>query len=361
VSESTRPGAAPLPSRNSPRILYVAGVPRTGSTVLGELLETVPGVIFAGELNFFWRRFAQAEVCSCGELLPDCPFWSAVVRKAYGDVTNDQARRLAKLERYVLRRQFALTAAPAAWPVPSASRAGQVLAERALLYQAIGDLTGASWIVDGGKEPIFGALLARCDVGAVGTIHLVRDPRGVAYSWQKLIPSDSEPGDMPRKAAAKTAADWVVQNLLVQLGLQRLSSAYVRVRYEDLASCPGRVLRQISLATGLVVALDVPPRGSISPAREQHLVAGNPGVRQSVAKGLQIRPDEAWRTQLPLREQRMVTAICGVLMARYGYSLRTATANGQEAYASRKPIAFLTRSRKALRAASTGRRSSRRV
>ncbi len=313
-------------SGHDPRILYVAGVPRTGSTVLGELLGGVPGVIFAGELNFFWRRFAHAEVCSCGQRLPDCPFWSAVVCAAYGEMAPGQAGRLADLERRVLRRQFALTLAPAAWPVPKASRAGQMLAERALLYQAIGRLTGASWIVDGGKEPVFGALLARVGAGSVGTIHLIRDPRGVAYSWQKLILSDSEPGHMPRKTAAKTAADWVLQNVLVQLGLQRLSSAYVRIRYEDLASNPEQVLRQISLATGLTIAAAPTADGIIAAAKsDQHLVAGNPGVRRAAADGLRLRPDEAWRTELPRRKQRLVTAVCGALMAAYGYSLRTAT------------------------------------
>jgi len=325
MSEPTRQDATGESSRNGLRILYVAGVPRTGSTVLGALLGSIPGVIFVGELNFFWRRFAHAELCSCGEPLPGCAFWSAVVRAAYGEMTPGRARQLAELERHVLRRQFALTLAPAAWPVPETSRAGQMLAERALLYRAIGRIAGASWIVDGGKEPIFGALLARADAGAVATVHLVRDPRGVAYSWQKLIPSDSEPGNMPRKAAAKTAADWVLQNLLVQLGLQRLSTAYVRVRYEDLASRPEHVLDQISLATGLTIAAAVAAHGVISPAAsEPHLVAGNPGVRQTAVGGLRLRPDEAWRTRLPLREQRLVMAVCGALMTAYGYPLRTA-------------------------------------
>jgi len=326
MTEPIRQDTTEASSRNGLRILYVAGVPRIGSTVLGELLGSIPGVIFVGELNFFWRRFARAEVCSCGRPLPDCSFWSAVVREAYGEMTPGQARQLAELERHVLRRQFALTLAPAAWPVPETSRAGQMLAERALLYRAIGQLTGASWIVDGGKEPIFGALMARADVGAIATVHLVRDPRGVAYSWQKLVPSDSEPGNMPRKAPAKIAVDWVLQNLLVQLGLQRLGSVYVRVRYEDLASRPEHVLGQISLVTGLTIAPAAEAQyGIVSPAAsEHHLVAGNPGVRQTAINGLQVRADEAWRTKLPLREQRTVTAVCAALMTAYGYSLRTA-------------------------------------
>jgi hypothetical protein len=343
----TRPGL---------QILYVAGVPRVGSTILGHLLGNMPGVIFVGELNFFWRRFAHAEVCSCGQQLPGCPFWSAVVREAYGELTPGKVRRLAELERHVLRRQFALTLAPAAWPVPKSSLAGQMLAERALLYQAIGRLTGATWIVDGGKEPVFGALLTRVGAGTVKTVHLVRDPRGVAYSWRKLVRSDSEPGYMPRKVATKTAIDWVLQNLLVQLGLQRLSAAYVRVRYEDLAFRPEQVLRMISRATGLTVPASV---GTSPPVTgERHLVAGNPGVRRAAADGLRLRPDEAWRTELPRREQRLVTAVCGGLMSVYGYPLRTAAGDRRD-HTSRKPITFLTRSREASRGPAMGRRSRR--
>jgi hypothetical protein len=85
------------------------------------------------------------------------------------------------------------------------------------------------------------------------------------------------------------------------------------------------VLGQISLATGLTIAPAAAQHGIVPPAAsERHLVAGNPGVRQTVASGLQVRADEAWRTKLPLREQRVVTAVCGALMTAYGYSWRTA-------------------------------------
>jgi hypothetical protein len=308
------------------QILYVAGVPRTGSTVLGRLLGDMTDVIFVGELNFFWRRFAQAELCSCRRPLPSCSFWSAVVSQAYGALTTADAAGMAELERHVLRKQFALGLAPAAWRARSASRVGTMLTERARLYQSIGQLTGATWIVDAGKEPVFGSFLARIDGADVGTIHLVRDPRGVAFSWQKLVQSDSEPRDMPRKAPAMTAVDWVLQNTLVQLGLRRLSSTYVRVRYEELVTRPEHVLREISRATGLAMAAPAATTGArVDPGDrgDHHLVAGNPGVRQ-LAGNLRLRPDEDWRTQLPRAQQRVVTAICSGLMAAYGYPLRPA-------------------------------------
>ena len=75
-------------SADSLRILCVASLPRSGSAVLGYVLGRLPGTIFVGELVYFWRRFAEGELCSCGQTLPDCRFWSAVVVKAFGSLTR---------------------------------------------------------------------------------------------------------------------------------------------------------------------------------------------------------------------------------------------------------------------------------
>ena len=302
------------------RILYLAGMPRTGSTVLGHALGCLPDAIFVGELNFFWRRFAGRELCSCRRPLPDCPFWAAVVHRAYGDVSPGRAKALAELERRVLRTQAPLGLAPGRWPVRRATGIATMLAERAQLYRAIVEVGGASWIVDAGKEPVFGSFLARADDVSLATVHLVRDPRGVAFSWLKRVRSDSEPGEMPRRSAAKTAVDWLLQNLMVQLSLQRLSRAYVRVRYEDLVARPAGTVQRISRATGL--ASTGLPTGGLTHRGEYHLVAGNPVVRQLAGSGLTLTLDDEWRTQLPRAERWVVTGVCASMMATYGYPVR---------------------------------------
>lgn len=303
------------------RILYLAGMPRTGSTVLGHALGCLPDAIFVGELNFFWRRFAERELCSCRHPLPDCRFWAAVVRRAYGDVSPGRAKALAELERRILRTQAALGLAPTHWPVRRAAGIATMLAERAKLYRAIVEVSGASWVIDAGKEPVFGSFLARADDVSLATIHLVRDPRGVAFSWLKRVRSDSEPGEMPRRSAAMTAVDWLLQNVIVQLSLQRLSRAYVRVRYEDLVARPAGTVQRISRATGLA-SIGMPTGGGLTRPGEFHLVAGNPVVRQLAGSGLKLTLDDEWRSQLPRAERWMVTGVCASMMATYGYPVR---------------------------------------
>ena len=53
------------------------------------------------------------------------------------------------------------------------------------LYTAIADTTGCDVIVDSSKWPQYGLLLSETLPFDVYVLHLVRDPRAVAYSWQR--------------------------------------------------------------------------------------------------------------------------------------------------------------------------------
>ena len=54
-----------------------------------------------------------------------------------------------------------------------------------MLYSAIADTTGCDVIVDSSKWPQYGLLLTERLPLDVYVLHLVRDPRAVAYSWQR--------------------------------------------------------------------------------------------------------------------------------------------------------------------------------
>jgi hypothetical protein len=197
--------------------------------------------------------------------------------------------------------------------------------ERALLYGAIAQVAKTPWIVDTGKDPAHGSMVSRLDGVDFVAIHIVRDPRGVAFSWQKHIRSDSEPGELDRRSAGNSAAHWVAQNLAIQWVLQRRGSGYLRVRYEDFVTRPADVVRAISSATGMLVPNpdELARNLAVRPA-ELHLVAGNPGVRANRGGGMSLTLDEEWRVNLPPVQRWIVTAICAVLMPAYGYPLFTA-------------------------------------
>lgn len=303
------------------RVLYIAGLPRSGSTVLGYVLGKLPGTVFVGELAFFWRRFAEGELCSCRMPLSECLFWSAVVGKAFGELTPEQARGLDRLEQRAIRSLRVLGLAPVRWSTRWAKPIQVMLEERGRFYRSICEVANATCIVDSGKEVTFGCITARLSNTRFRTVHLVRDPRGVAFSWQKQVRSDSEPRDMPRSPAVKTAVRWMSNNLFVHFSLRRLSSGYSRIRYEDLVVHPDETARLIPCAEANAAISYSRVSQSVEHAIEHHLVGSNPGVRRNLGGNLKLTLDEEWRKGLAPVQQLLVTAVCWSLMAAYDYPL----------------------------------------
>jgi hypothetical protein len=305
----------------SPHVLYLAGIPRTGSTLLGQMLGGIPGAIFVGELSLFWRRFANSELCSCGQTLPNCQFWATVISEGFGELKAEDARNLGKLEWELRRWQAIRSLLPINRKIilPGYS---QVIADaRVRLYSAIASVAQVEWIVDSGKDPWLGGIFARLFRGNFCTAHIVRDPRGVVFSWTKLVKSDSEPGYMPRRHVVPVAMNWLIQNLMIQSALRHLSASYVRLRYEDLATDPEAVVGGVARSMGIETDRLLAWKSHEECQHDLHWVAGNPGVRQSSRSPMKIKLDEEWQDRLPQVQRWLVTAICGVLFPFYGYPL----------------------------------------
>ena len=79
------------------KVLYIAGVGRSGSTLLERMLGAVPGSVNTGELNAIFSRVAsQDQRCGCGEPFSACAFWASrrrrgVRRLGDGDRADDSS------------------------------------------------------------------------------------------------------------------------------------------------------------------------------------------------------------------------------------------------------------------------------
>ena len=320
-AEAQERGNPGTPRNGLPRVLYLAGIPRTGSTVLGQLMGYIPGTIFVGELSLFWRRFVNSELCSCGNPLPRCEFWSKVIGEGFGELSYEDALDLSKLEWALRQRQAITSLLPMRNQTARLGRYQKVAEARTNLYGAIAKVAKTPWVIDSGKDPWFGVTLGHLFGHNLSTIHIVRDPRGVAFSWTKMVKSDSEPGFMPRRRPWRAALSWLFQNLVIQFFLRRLSMSYIRLRYEDLVSDPESTIRDVVRSMDIqadcpAAALDYNECG-----RDLHWVAGNPRVRESSGSRLEMKLDEEWRERLPRVQRWLVATICGVLFLPYGYRL----------------------------------------
>lgn len=308
-------------------VLYIAGLGRSGSTLLARLLGQVPGWVAVGELHNVWRTGAPVgsaeELCGCGRSFAECAFWPPVLAAALGGRPAAEAAALAAATARIRYLPQLSGFGRSAWD----DRLRDYAAVVRELYAAASEVGEGRVVVDSSKDagPLW--LLTRVTGVRVRVLHLVRDPRGGAFSWAKRLRRrefvDREVW-MPSWGPAETAWRWTYTNLLVEAAGRRLA-AYRRLRYEDLVADPRGTL------AGLVRWIEpeaevptLPVEGAEAHLRrETHMLAGNP-MRFEGGR-LEIHADEAWRRELPAAARWTVTGLTWPLLRRYGYPLSTAT------------------------------------
>jgi hypothetical protein len=319
AQQSASPSAQSEPA--PPRVLFLGGLGRSGTTVLERVVGELPGVCAAGELVHLWQRgVLDDDRCGCGEPFSRCSFWTAVGDIAFGGWTPERASRMVHLRSRVDRSRFIPVLARPRLLGRRRAELDEYTAAFERLYQAIAEVSGAAAVVDSSKHPS----LAYClRTGAVDlrVVHVVRDIRGVAYSWTKKVrrPEVSAGDDlMPRFSPTRSAALWFGHNLSLSL-LPRLGTATRLVRYEDFVADPRAALEDLSDFASIRVPPDSLPFGDGDSVmlHASHTVAGNP-MRFTVGP-LTLRRDDDWRDHLPRGPRWLVTLLTLPMLARYGY------------------------------------------
>jgi hypothetical protein len=295
------------------KVLYVAAWGRSGTTILDNVLNGYPGVFSAGELRYLWRRGLIAkQACGCGEPVPDCPLWRDVLKVAFGDEVP-APRPIVALQASATRARRTLALLRRAWPEDVRTYADLM----ARLYRAIGEVTGATLVVDSSKLPSEAALLARRTDLEAYLLHMVRDPRGVAYSWSRQTLHPDRGTFMAQHAPAKSTVNWLAWNGLAGLVAGKYGDRYRRLRYEDLVADPR------SRVESLLDMIGVPTAGGPFLDRHtvrltpNHTVSGNPG-RFRVGD-IEIRDDDRWRAEQPFGQRLTASALALPMAIRYRY------------------------------------------
>ncbi|MGI5171119.1 sulfotransferase [Spirillospora sp. CA-253888] len=296
------------------RVLYITGWLRTGSTLLGNVLNELPGVLHAGELHYLWRngvlRTGTNTLCGCGKDLADCPLWSAVA----AEQDPGTARRMETWQQTLFRtRHTRRRLAEARGGRAPALGVREALDQMVGLYETVARHSEARTIVDGSKYPAEpAALLGRPEID-LRIVHLVRDPRAIAYSYRK-----SKDYIDPRTPTDSTR-HWTAANAASELAGRAAAGRYLRVRHEDLAAEPRATLARVMAFAGLPGDPPVTADGT-AVLGANHTVTGNP---DRLRRGpVAIRPDDAWRKGLAPSDAAVATALAGPLLRRYRYPLR---------------------------------------
>jgi len=299
------------------KILYIAGLGRSGSTILANTLGQVEGFFSGGELNFIWKHtLIENRLCGCGKPSQECPFWGPVFEEEFGGQSEALAREMMRLQYSGARTRHIPLMLTEGGRQKIRARLGKFLDYTGRLYKVIQSASGSRVIVDTSKEPAYGYALGMVPGVDLRVLHLIRDPRAAAYSWakKKPQPDSSEREFMHRKTPTQSAVLWDAWNTAIE-ALWR--EKYLRLRYEDFISDPrGSFERILKLAgeedANLPLIDDNQVKLGIS-----HTVSGNPNRFDTGA--VELKADRAWTQKMPPRDRKLVTALTLPLLPRYGY------------------------------------------
>lgn len=271
-----------------PRVLYVLGYGRSGSTVLGMALGQHPAIVNLGEISAL-RRFVPGptyvppRACGCLRQLDNCPYWTGV------------ARRLGSME--ILARTDMSVSPTMGWrryapwlPEPSDELARWGKATAAL-YRAALEEANAVLAVDTSKGAARAWWLWRAGVADLKFVWLTR-------LLEDVIRSQLRHGH----SSLKTALSWrLAQHQAAQVAHQVEGAGHqvLRITYERLTEQPRTVLSQILEHVGLPWHEDV-----LTP-RPDHVIGGDHAVkrggRHTIEPSTGTRPPLPFNARLTLR------------------------------------------------------------
>lgn len=305
------------------KVLYIGGAGRSGSTLLERYLNASPDCVCVGEVRWIWQRgVRQNQLCGCGSPFHDCPFWNQVFVKAFGGMDTPAVGGMlgaqSRLDRF--------RCIPALAFKPLRSRELRTRLEthtEALtnLYGAVSAISGRDVVVDNSKGATYAYLLAAVPALEVKLMHLVRDSRGVAYSWSRKRRRPEVHDDvqyMPRFRPQRAAFIWLRANFLMTWLRRRISSAAF-LRYEDYTqdwTVVERACAGLGISLDSNVAAEENVQGGVA---AWHTVSGNP-IRFS-RSAPNVRIDEEWREEMSTVGFVIVTALTAPALIRYGYRL----------------------------------------
>lgn len=296
------------------KVIYIMGSGRSGSTVLDMALGSVPGVVSTGELaNLAFKTDFDNEYCSCGSLLVACPFWSKVLTALKSQGHYDPARYARLQVQYERMRSL--------FRVLSARRNNDVnfqwyLLRSSAIFRTIAKFTGAQAVVDSSKGPVRALALSRAPGIELVPVHLVADPRGVAWSLRRAWAANPPAGiqhALKPVSSARAAAGWLATNWAAE-HVKRYLPGTLLLRYEDFAADPAETVERILRAAAIDNPAAGPPE-AIEPGK-LHMPAGNRVRRQDKVV---IRMDDAWVRGMSAGRKLWVRVLSSPLMAKYGY------------------------------------------
>ena len=309
-----------------PKVLYVLGTQRGGTTIGGRLIGRLPGFCFVGELRKLWQLgVAEDRRCGCGLSYGECPLWSVVLPPILAGTDAAQVQRWQRVA--VPDRRSSLQARRLARDGDRghAETVAAYTQTLAATYRGLAEATSARVLVDTSKLPADAALVERMAEVEPYFLHLVRDPRGTVHSTIRR----ATPGSRAHvRQSLAGSAGWMVRHLAATSLVRRVGpERSLVISYENMVSDPNAVLDRVAILVGE----PAPPAPVVVDGRVDLEVAHTPigGGRFGPAT-VTLAVDERWADDLGAVDRALVTGLTLPLAHRFGYRMSAPPTTGDK-------------------------------
>ena len=261
------------------KVVFIASLSHSGSTLLNLLLGNHPKLIGLGEIDTILHmtpaRLESEKVmrCSCGQRVADCQFWSPAISAL---LAHSQA---------TLRERYSI------------------------LFDTFQTIYGDEYqIVDASKYINALRLMSALSEIELKVVHLIKDVRGFVVSHRDATEAEMKYRHLPVFGSTKFSRwlylhtiktpsylfwKWYLRNTAIMRLLDSSSIQQHRVGYDELAQHPKEILLQ------LYELLEVEPASDSATIPRQtnsHVFMGNPMLADQEKMGA-VRYDDRWKTR----------------------------------------------------------------
>lgn len=246
------------------RIVFVLGYDRSGTTLVGKLLNNYKHVLYVGEIDRGLLHYNKIKsgICGCGSPIKECSLWSKIFIEGF--ITS-----------------------------PDNSKT---------VYDEIVKIQGCQFLIDSSKM-IGHVKSIQEDSQNYKIIHLVRNPKGVIYSRLKSRKHRLRKKNHPSPIFASMttlmvmydALEWSFRNLQIEKMKNKNQENFLSIYYESL---------NYDFEHKIIPFLKIEFSKEVEGAKSNHIIYGNRNKFEEV--NLPINVDSSYSTGLTFFQKNLV-------------------------------------------------------
>ncbi|MEA3364077.1 MAG: hypothetical protein U9Q79_00430 [Candidatus Hydrogenedentes bacterium] len=282
---------------SKPKVIYISGIGRSGSTLLDALIATSDKVFSVGEAYRFNELREIDTWCSCGATFSTCPFWQQFKDVECTIINRMNVRDYFKFALFLFipfrkRLRFRNTSGDAAF-----FRAVQERLPENIVY-----------IMDASKDVARLAELEQSGELDVYPIAIVRDGRAVAHSFTHNTRGRS-------KNYFVSLAKWMLVNTLMFRYFRKVPRRRLVIDYGELCRRPDTVLARVEEYLDISLPDDYI---DIIRTMDYHHIGGNRlAAKDRREKMTALTYDDRWRREQPCLTRFVASVLAYPFLRRW--------------------------------------------